>query len=160
MLYAYEGLSPAQFEGLTLYMCRRLFGQSVQSFADGKDGGRDAKFHGLAEKWPSSSAGWNGKVVIQAKHTSGTNTSFSETDFHSDKSSNTIIGKEILRIKKLLTDKDLEFYFLISNRRLTALKESVLIKHISKETGLAEQNISILGLEFLENFFERKFRYS
>ena len=152
MSYVYEDLSPKQFEELIVFVCRRLFGQAVQSFADGKDGGRDAKFHGQAEKWPSQAQGWNGKVVIQAKHTLGLNKSYSDTDFYSEKSQNTVLGKEMPRVKAMISDNELQFYFLVSNRKLTGIMQPKLVKHISKETGLDEQNISVLGVEFLEMF--------
>lgn len=42
----------------------------VVSFTPGKDGGKDGKFTGQANKYPSEVKFWNGKFIIQAKHTS------------------------------------------------------------------------------------------
>ena len=46
MKFAYEDLSDDQFESLIVFLCQRLLGISVQGFAKGPDGGRDAKFVG------------------------------------------------------------------------------------------------------------------
>lgn len=83
MKYAYEELSPEQFETLVVLLCQRLLGISVQAFAKGPDGGRDAKFVGTAELFPSSAKPWMGTTIIQAKHTNGYNRNFSEPDFFS-----------------------------------------------------------------------------
>lgn len=42
MKYAYEDLSEDQFEQLVALICQKLLGISVQPFAKGPDGGRDA----------------------------------------------------------------------------------------------------------------------
>jgi len=99
MRYAYEDLSPEQFENLIVFLCKRLLGVSTQGFSKGPDGGRDAKFVGTAELHPSKAAPWAGTVIIQAKHTNGYNKHFSESDFYSSKSKITVIGEEIPRIK-------------------------------------------------------------
>ena len=83
MKYAYEDLSDGQFENLIVFLCQRLLGISVQGFAKGPDGGRDAKFVGTAELHPSKAAPWVGTTIIQAKHTNGYNRNFSESDFFS-----------------------------------------------------------------------------
>ena len=73
MKYAYEDLGPEQFETLIVLLCQRLLGISVQGFAKGPDGGRDAKFVGTAELHPSKVDPWSGTTIIQAKHTNGHN---------------------------------------------------------------------------------------
>ncbi len=95
MKYAYEDLSPEQFEALVVFLCQQLLGISVQGFSKGPDGGRDAKFVGTAELHPSKSAPWVGTVIVQAKHTNGVNRTFSDADFFSSTAGDTVIGKEI-----------------------------------------------------------------
>jgi hypothetical protein len=150
MKYAYEDLSDAQFEDLILFLCQRLLGISVQGFAEGPDGGRDAKFVGTAELHPSKAAPWVGTTIIQAKHTNGYNRNFSESDFFSASSTNTVIGKEIPRIRKLRANKQLEHYMLFSNRRLAGNAESGIRAHIATECGIPEVSIYLCGLEQLE----------
>lgn len=154
MKYAYEDLSEDQFEQLVVLLCRHLLGMGVQGFAKGVDGGRDAKFVGVAELLPSRVAPWNGTVIVQAKHTNGYNRSFSEGDFFSSKSENTVIGKEVPRIKKLRDGKQLDHYMLFANRRLTGNVESDIRTRIAKACGLAESSIMVCGLELLESWLK------
>ena len=155
MKYAYEDLSDSQFETLIVLVCQNLLGISVQGFAEGPDGGRDAKFAGTAELHPSKAAPWVGTTIIQAKHTNGYNRSFSETDFFSDQSASTIIAKEVPRIKKLRKDNGLDHYMLFANRRLTANAENDIRAHISKECAIPDQFIYLCGLEQLELLLKR-----
>ena len=155
MKYAYEDLSDGQFETLIVLVCQNLLGISVQGFAEGADGGRDAKFVGAAEIHPSKAAPWVGTTIIQAKHTNGYNRSFSETDFFSDQSESTIIAKEVPRIKKLRKDNGLDHYMLFANRRLTANAENDIRGHISRECAIPAQSIYLCGLEQLELLLKR-----
>lgn len=154
MKYAYEDLSDAQFENLIVFLCQRLLGISVQGFAKGPDGGRDAKFVGTAELHPSKAAPWAGTIIIQAKHTNGYNRNFSEPDFYSAKGTNTVLSKEIPRIQNLRTKKQLDHYMLFANRRLAGNAESEIRKHISTQCGLPESSIYLCGVEQLEVFLK------
>lgn len=154
MKYAYEDLGDTRFEELVVALCRRLLGMGTQGFAKGPDGGRDAKFVGTAELLPSKQSPWNGTVVVQAKHTYGYNRSFSETDFFNPKSANTIVGKEVPRIKKLRTAKQLDHYMVFANRKLTGGAESTIRAHIAKECGIPESSIMLCGVEQLEGWLK------
>lgn len=154
MKYAYEDLSDGQFETLVVLLCQRLFGISVQGFADGPDGGRDAKFSGTAELHPSKAAPWIGITIIQAKHTNGGYKSFSETDFFSTTAAkpeeSTVIGKELPRIRKLRSDNQLDHYILFSNRRLAGNAETEIRSHIAKEAAMPQSSVYLCGNEQLE----------
>lgn len=150
MKYAYEDLSETQFEDLIILLCQRLLGISVQGFAIGPDGGRDAKFVGTAELHPSKAAPWVGTTIIQAKHTNGGYRSFSESDFFSDSSQNTVIGEEIPRIKNLSKNDQLDHYMLFANRRMTGIAESDIRAHIAKECGIPEESIYLCDVKQLE----------
>ncbi len=154
MKYAYEDLSDKQFEDLTVFLCQCLLGISVQGFSKGPDGGRDAKFVGTAELHPSKAAPWVGTTIIQAKHTNGYNRSFSEPDFFSASSQNTVIGEEIPRIKNLRANKQLDNYMLFSNRRLSGIAESDILAHIAKECYIPEASIYLCGLKQLETWLK------
>lgn len=155
MKFAYEDLSDDQFEVLIVLLCQRLLGIAVQGFAKGPDGGRDAKFVGTAELHPSKAAPWVGTVIVQAKHTNGYNRSFSELDFYSKSSSNTVVGKEVPRIKKLREAKQLDHYMLFANRRLTGNSETEIRDHIAAECGVPASSIYLCGLEQLELWLKR-----
>lgn len=154
MKYAYEDLSSEQFEDLIILLCQHLLGISVQGFSAGPDGGRDGKFVGTAERHPSKAAPWTGTTIMQAKHTNGYNRSFSESDFFSSDADNTVLGKEIPRIKKLREMRQLTNYMLFSNRRLSANTESDIRTYIATECGILEQSVYLCGVEQLERFLK------
>lgn len=150
MKFAYEDLSDGQFENLIVFLCQRLLGISVQGFAKGPDGGRDAKFVGTAELHPSKAAPWTGTTIIQAKHTNGYNRNFSESDFFSTTAANTVLGKEIPRIKKLRADKQLDHYMLFANRRLAGNAESEIREYLALQCSIPASSIYLCGLEQLD----------
>jgi hypothetical protein len=151
MKYAYEDLSPEQFEELVVHICRKLMGISVIGFSTGPDGGRDARFHGTAELHPSKAAPWVGKVVIQGKHTNGLNRSFSEADFYSGLNTNCVLAKELPRIIALRGAGDLDHYMLFANRRLSAIADAAIRKYISGGAGMPELSVFLCGLEQIES---------
>lgn len=154
MKYAYEDLSDTQFENLIVFLCQRLLGISVQGFAKGTDGGRDAKFVGTAELHPSKALPWVGTTIIQAKHTNGYNRNFSESDFFSTSATKTVIAKEIPRIKNLRANKQIDNYMLFANRRLAGNAESEIRAHIAKACCIPEVSIYLCGLEQLETWLK------
>ena len=154
MKYAYEDLSEDQFEQLVVLLCRHLLGMGVQGFAKGVDGGRDAKFIGVAQLLPSKAAPWNGTVIVQAKHTYGYSRSCSEGNFFNRNSVNTVIGKEVPRIRKLRDGEQLDHYMLFTNRKLTGNAESEIRAHIAKTCGLPASSVMLCGLEQLESWLK------
>jgi len=155
MKFPYEDLSDGQFEHLVVLLCQRLLGISVQGFSVGPDGGRDAKFVGTAELFPSKTAPWDGTTIIQAKHTNGHNRNFSESDFFSKTAANTVLGKEIPRIKKLRNAGQLDHYMLFANRRLAANAETEICDYIASQCGIPASSIRLFGLEQLELWLKR-----
>ena len=93
--------------------------------------------------------------MVQAKHTNGLNKRFSDLDFFSENSINTVLAGELPCIKRLRNDKKLDHYMLFSNRRLTGESESTIRAHISEECGLGEQSIYLCGVEQLELYLKR-----
>jgi len=154
MKFAYEDHSDQQFETLVIILCQKLLGISVQGFSRGADGGRDAKFVGTAELHPSKSAPWVGTTIVQAKHTNGYNRLFSESDFYSETSENTVLSEEIPRIKGLKDRKQLDHYMLFSNRRLAGNAESDIRDYLARECGIPETSIYLCGVEQLELFMK------
>ncbi len=154
MKYAYENLGDDQFENLVVCLCQRLFGVSVQGFAKGPDGGRDAKFVGTAELHPSKAKPWLGTTIIQAKHTNGFNRHFSEPDFFNPDGKKSVIWEEIPRIKNLRIKSQLDHYILFANRRLGGNTESLIREHISKECGIPLESIYLCDVEQLERWLK------
>jgi hypothetical protein len=151
MKYAYEDLGDEQFETLIVFLCQKLLGISVQGFAKGPDGGRDAKFVGTAELHPSKAAPWAGTIIIQAKHTNGHNRNFSESNFYNPKpDTKSVLGEELPRITKLRKNKEIDHYMLFANRRLAGNAQSEIVAYISKASDIPQPSIYLCGLEQLE----------
>jgi len=108
MKYPLEHLTATEFENLTALICSEILGTGTVVFSVGKDGGKDARFKGKANNFPSQSEPWNGKVIIQAKHTQRQNASCSDSDFQ------TILKTSVLpSINKLKNSNEIDFiYFL------------------------------------------------
>lgn len=155
MKFAYEDLSDHQFEKLVIFICQRLLGVSVQGFATGPDGGRDAKFVGTAELHPSTAAPWVGTTIVQAKHTNGYNRSFAESDFYNVNGTAAVLSKEIPRVKKLREAKQLDHYMLFANRRLAGNTESEIREYIAESCGIPISSLYLCGLEQLELWLKR-----
>jgi hypothetical protein len=143
MKFAYEDLSDGQFETLIVLLCQRLLGAAVQGFAKGPDGGRDAKFMGTAELHPSKNAPWVGTTIVQA-NTNGYNRNFSESDFFSVTSANTVLGKEIPRIKKLREANQL-IIMLFANRRLAGNAETEIREYIASQCAISGSSFISAG---------------
>jgi hypothetical protein len=141
----FEQLGPDKFEELVVSICIRWFGQGVQGFAKGKDGGKDAKFVGMAECFPSKSSPWTGVTIVQAKHTIGNNASFSDPTFFKEDVASCPLRQELDKVKKLYQDKQMDNYILFSNRKLTGIADDKIKKFINRTIGMPESNVYLVG---------------
>ena len=87
--YPLHNLNDKDFEDLSALICKKILGTGTVVFSTGKDGGRDAKFTGKANNFPSEEPPWDGKFIIQAKHTTNPIASCSDSEFQ------TILKKEL-----------------------------------------------------------------
>jgi len=119
MKYPLEDLaSDKEFEDLVALICERILGMGTIVFSIGKDGGKDAKFQGTANKFPSETNPWEGKIIIQAKHTKRPNASCSDSDF------TTILKNDVIpSIKRLIKNDEIDFYLLFTNRKLSGIQD-------------------------------------
>ncbi|MCI5145068.1 MAG: hypothetical protein D3923_05940 [Candidatus Electrothrix sp. AR3] len=153
MKYNYSELSPNQFEEVAIHLCYELLGMATQTFSEGPDGGRDSRFEGVAECYPSQREPWNGLTVIQAKHTNSYNSKFRDSSFFGSQTST--LGKEVNKIKKLIADDSLKNYLIVSNRKLSATTNEEILNYLSVNTGLAKENIGLIGIESMESYFKK-----
>ena len=153
MKFQYSHLSSGQFESLVIHLCYELLGFATETFSEGKDGGRDSRFEGRANLYPSAAEPWTGVTIIQAKHTSAYNKKFSDGEFFGTASSE--VDGEIPKILKLIKSDSLKNYFLFSNRKLPASASLTIRDYISGQTGLHSSNIGLVGVEQFENYFKR-----
>ncbi|WP_149206084.1 ABC-three component system protein [Flavobacterium johnsoniae] len=145
MDYRLDLLSESEFENLVNRVCQNLLGMGMISFSAGKDGGRDGKFTGTSNSYPSEKNPWKGKFIIQAKHTASPIASCSDSDFK------TAINNEIKSIKTLKANGDIDCYLLFTNRKYPAIEGERLVKKIQTETGLS--NVVIVGKESLNDLY-------
>lgn len=151
----YFDLSNDQFEQLVVAVGQRLFGAGLMGFSPGKDGGRDAKFRGTAENYPSAAQPWTGCTIIQAKHTNGVNASFSDSQVVSADQTTGLILNEMPKIKALFDSGECQNYLLISNRKLSGITEQKITKLIVEKTGMSINNIAIAGIPQLDPWLDR-----
>lgn len=129
--YPLYDLDDKEFENLTTLLCRKILGEGVIPFAQGTDGGRDAKFNGKANLFPSESNPWEGKIVIQAKHTNKINASCSDSDFQRR------LKNEVLpAIERLKENAKIEYYLLFTNSKLTGKQDEKIEDLIDAKTGI------------------------
>jgi energy-coupling factor transporter ATP-binding protein EcfA2 len=91
------------FQQLSLTILREILGQTVESFLDSADGGRDGAFSGtwkLSEKEDLS-----GTFVFQCKHTNRTSHNLSLSD----------VSDEISKAERLVKENKCDCYILITN---------------------------------------------
>lgn len=142
MKYPLENLTDTEFENLVALICSEILGIGTVIFTDGKDGGRDAKFYGKANNFPSKSSPWDGKIVIQAKHTDKINASCSDSPFQ------TILKNSVIpAINKLKTDKKIEYYLLFTNRKLSGIQDAKIEDIFEEKTEIENR---LIGLETIE----------
>lgn len=142
MQYPLNELNNQEFEDLVVAICHEILGIGTVKFSTGKDGGRDAKFDGKAKRFPSEAGPWNGKIVIQAKHTEKLNASCSDSDFQS------ILKKEVK--EKLISLKEanlVDYYILFTNRKLSGIQDAKIESFIDETTGVSN---FILGNEIIQ----------
>jgi ABC-3C protein len=154
--YPYEDLSEAQFEALVVQAARLLLGKGVQAFAAGVDGGRDARFEGLADGFPSHARPWDQITIIQAKHTRSYGY-FSDPEFSGD-SDSSVLSKELVRAKKLREAGALNNYLIYSNRYLTGNANETIIASVSTAVGIPSENVHLCGIEALDQAFREERR--
>lgn len=136
MKYPLENLaSDKEFEDLVALICERVLGMGTIVFSVGKDGGKDAKFNGKANKFPSESNPWEGKIIIQAKHTLRPNASCSDPDFR-----NILKNDVIPTIKKLIENNEIDYYLLFTNRKLSGVQDKK-IENLFNSEKLVENRV-------------------
>jgi len=143
MKYPLENLaSDKEFEDLVALICERILGMGTNIFSVGKDGGKDGKFVGKANNFPSEAKPWDGKIIIQAKHTKRPNASCSDPDFQK------ILKNDVIpAIKKLIESNEIDYYLLFTNRKLSGIKDTKIEDLFKQHTGVENR---VLGLERID----------
>lgn len=157
-MFHYHDMNSGEFETLVILICKEILGQGTQGFSAGRDGGRDAKFHGKADLYPSRSSPWEGITIIQAKHTNGIDKSYNDTGFFSATSKTCTVAQEVKKIVKLIDEQELDSYMLFANRKLSGGTQAEITSYLANETGLDLEKIGVLGRDDL-NMFLGRYKY-
>jgi hypothetical protein len=141
--FPYENLTDEEFEDLIIRICKEILGIGAKTFSAGPDGAKDSWFEGKAQKFPSSTEPWNGKFVIQAKHTKTLNASCADNNFSVNKTS--ILVKEIDRLNEIKVDNPFDNYIIFTNRKLPGDMHPTIVKML--RVGLSIDHTEIIGRE-------------
>ncbi len=118
------------FQQLCQTICREVLGQTVQSFLDSNDAGRDGAFAG---KWtPTLGETYAGRFVIQCKYTANANYRLKPSD----------ITDEIQKVEKLVARGLCDVYVLMTNAGLSGVQSS-RIEALLNNAGVKQ--VLILG---------------
>ncbi len=145
MNYPLYDLTWQEFENIAISICEEILGIGTINFSVGKDGGRDGKFTGTANHFPSDASPWRGKFIIQAKHTTNMVASCSDSEF------NTLLKKEVKSLKDLKDDNKIDNYLMFTNRKLTGLQDPKIEDFVEEELDINNQ---IIGLERIQKWLE------
>jgi hypothetical protein len=99
------------FQQLCLTISREVFSQTVQTFLDSRDGGRDGAFSG---KWSAKGGeDLRGRFVIQCKFTSKTDKALKLSD----------VADELEKARRLVERKRCDCYLLLTNFNISGIQE-------------------------------------
>lgn len=135
-MYDLHRLGWSSFQQLCLTIVREVLGQTVQSFLDSNDAGRDGAFAG---SWTSGSGKhFSGKFVIQCKFSSKPGYLLKKSD----------ITNEIPKVRKLVADGLCDVYVLMTNAGVSGKQEA----QISSELiGAGVKHVLIYGTTWIED---------
>jgi len=114
-MYDLHSLGWNSFQQLCLTITREVLGQTVQSFLDSDDGGRDGAFAG---RWKQAGQEeLSGRFVIQCKFTSRPNYGLRPSD----------VVDEVAKVRKLVTAGLCDSYVLMTNAGLSGARDEQIV---------------------------------
>jgi hypothetical protein len=124
-VYDLHSLGWHSFQQLCLTVAREVLGQTVESFLDSKDGGRDGSFTGV---WmPRKRDTLTGRFVIQCKFTSKKGYNLRAAD----------LADEVKKARRLVDKRLCDVYLLLTNAGLSGA-EAEKIEDLYKSVGVKE----------------------
>jgi hypothetical protein len=129
-MYDLHNLGWSSFQQLCLTVSREILGQTVQSFLDSGDGGRDGAFKGTWK--PNVREELTGRFVIQCKFTSRSNYVLRPSD----------LTDEVAKVKRLVAKGLCDSYVLMTNAGLPG-KRAEDIETLFVDAGVA--HVLVLG---------------
>lgn len=124
------------FQQLCLSVSREVLGQTVQSFLDTNDGGRDGAFSGIWNQQDGESL--SGRFVIQCKFTARADYALTLSN----------LEEELIKVKRLVSKSECDVYILMTNAGVSGETELKLKKKF-QEAGV--KAFRIFGVTWLED---------
>ncbi|MCK9622303.1 MAG: hypothetical protein M0R47_17410 [Methylobacter sp.] len=124
------------FQQLCLSVSREVLGQTVQSFLDTNDGGRDGAFSGTWSQQDGESL--SGQFVIQCKFTARAGYALTPSD----------LEDELSKVRRLVNKSECDVYILMTNAGVSGATE-LKLKEKFKEAGA--KDFRIFGVTWLED---------
>jgi energy-coupling factor transporter ATP-binding protein EcfA2 len=122
--YELHTLGWKAFQNLCVTITGEVWGQTVQSFFDSHDGGRDGAFHG---RWKSKEGeSFEGSFTAQCKFTAKADKQLQLSD----------LKDELSKAKRLAARGLSDNYFLFTNARLTGVTEATIREAFQKVAGI------------------------
>jgi len=113
------------FQQLCLTITREIFGQTVESFLDSSDAGKDGAFAGT---WvPSEGEALSGRFVIQCKFTSKRDKSLSQSD----------LADDVEKARRLVQNGRCDCYILMTNAGLSG-SAAEKVETLYKDAGVKQ----------------------
>jgi hypothetical protein len=135
-MYDLHRLGWNSFQQLCLTIAREVLGQTVQSFLDSNDAGRDGAFVG---NWtPAPGQHLSGEFVIQCKFSSKAGYLLTKSD----------ITDEIPKVRKLVADGLCDVYVLMTNSGVSGKQEAQIRSEL---IGAGAKHVLIYGATWIED---------
>ena len=129
-MYDLRNLGWNSFQQLCLTITREVLGQTVESFLDSSDGGRDGAFAG---QWnPTGHEDLAGRFIIQCKFTSRTNYVLHPSD----------LSDEVTKVRRLVERDLCDSYVLMTNAGLSG-NQAENIEILIRDAGA--KHVAVLG---------------
>lgn len=135
-MYDLHRLGWNSFQQLCLTIAREVLGQTVQSFLDSNDAGRDGAFTG---SWtPASGQHFSGNFVIQCKFSSKAGYLLTKSD----------ITDEIPKVRRLVASRLCDVYVLMTNAGVSGRQEAQIRSEL---LGAGAKHVLIYGHTWIDD---------
>lgn len=140
-MYELHRLGWNSFQQLCQTICREILGQTVESFLDSNDAGKDGAFAGT---WnPASGEVYAGRFVIQCKFTANVGHNLKPSD----------IKDEIEKVRKLVTAGQCDVYVLLTNAGISGVQTSK-VKALLTQAGV--KHVLVFGSTWINQQIREK----
>lgn len=142
--YELHTLGWKAFQNLCVTITGEVWGQTVQSFFDSRDGGRDGAFRGT---WKTKAGeSFKGSFTVQCKFTAKANQQLKLTD----------LNDELTKAKRLAAQGLADNYFLFTNARITGSADEAMRGAFQSFAGI--EHFAAYGAERISLFIRESSR--